>query len=235
MGNYEVFAPFRKFVSGDSLLPGRACHSLTHLASPPSRKLAQTPTLWPIALGQMRYLTTLLLFFVILVDSWAQTDKDVFKQVFIDFVLKDRQSKTGDLPPTTVIILNKPSHDIKVKSKDFEKYRSNYKKLDRLTFEDFVIKCQDDLKFNIDTIDNLQTVIVDKSSFKSVGDLYKLYPNFHLGLIELTNVGFNPTRTQALVYYGYQGGPMTGGGVYIVYIKKRTRWKVAKAIGAWAS
>jgi hypothetical protein len=35
MGNYEVFAPFRKFVSDDSLLPGRACHSLTHLASPP--------------------------------------------------------------------------------------------------------------------------------------------------------------------------------------------------------
>jgi hypothetical protein len=183
----------------------------------------------------MRYLTTLVLLFTILVDSSAQTDKDVLKQVLFDFALKDRQSKTGDLSPTTLIILTKPSYDIKVKSTDFEKYKRSYKKLDRLTFEDFVIKSQEDLIFSIDTIANLQTVLLDKSSFKNLGDLYKLYPNLYLGLLELTNVGFNPTRTQAFVYYGYQGGPMTGGGIYVVYIKKKTRWKVAKTIGVWAS
>jgi hypothetical protein len=172
---------------------------------------------------------------VTLVDTWAQTDKDVFRQVLFDFVLKDRQSKTGDLPPTTLVILNKPSYDIKVESNDFEKYRKNYKKLDRLTFEDFVVKSHEDLKFSIDAIDNLQVVVVDKPSFISVRDIYKLYPHLHLGLFELTNVGFNPPRTQALVYYSYQGGPMSGGGVYVVYVKKRKRCKDAKTIGAWAS
>lgn len=182
----------------------------------------------------MRYVTTLILFFVILVDSRAQTDKDIFKQVLLDFVLKDRPSKTKKLPPITVLILSKPGHDIQVKSDDFEKYRRDYKKLHRPTFEDFVTKIQDDLKFSIDTIDNVQTVILDKSSFTSMSDLYKLYPNLHLGLVELSNVGFNPARTQALVYYGYQGGPMTGGGVYVIYNKKKSRWKVGKTIGAWA-
>jgi hypothetical protein len=64
--------------------------------------------------------------------------------------------------------------------------------------------------------------------------LYELFPNFHKGFLEFSNIGYNKSKTQAMIYYGYHYGIM-GGGIYLIYEKKKKGWKNIKVITAWAA
>ena len=50
----------------------------------------------------------------------------------------------------------------------------------------------------------------------------------------MQNIGFNEAKTQAMVYYAYYDG-VVGGGIYIIYEKKKSKWKQVKVIPSWAA
>jgi hypothetical protein len=179
----------------------------------------------------MRLLIILLLFQFCQGDIFAQPDKEVYRQLILDFVLKHKQPNLED--KTTVYVLKRLKYyDLKLEKCDYEHYKKRFNKLDNSTFDDFVNKAKVDLKFDIDPIDKLEIIYVDKSKDINAKDsTKKSYPV----LFEISNIGFNTTNKEALVYFGWQGGYMYGGGTIVLYRKKRTHWKVVKTIGVWAS
>jgi hypothetical protein len=56
------------------------------------------------------------------------------------------------------------------------------------------------------------------------------------GIFTLSRVGFNPDRTQALVYVANQWDSYSGSGNYIFLVKNnRGTWKIQKTIKGWHS
>jgi len=56
------------------------------------------------------------------------------------------------------------------------------------------------------------------------------------GYLDLSAVGFNPDKTQALVYIGHHCGALCGGGRYHLIEKKAGKWEEVFPIGClWAS
>ncbi|MEM7379743.1 MAG: hypothetical protein AAF361_00945 [Bacteroidota bacterium] len=107
--------------------------------------------------------------------------------------------------------------------------------LARATFDDFLSESNQNLKSNYLTFPNLETVVLEEESNLNSGDLKEKYPDWNLIYYEFSNVGFNKKMNQALLYYSYHAGPGAAGGVYLVYKKKRGKWKKRKVIPAWAS
>ena len=62
----------------------------------------------------------------------------------------------------------------------------------------------------------------------------KVYPEAK-GIISLSNIGFNATRTQALVYAAIGCGPCCGEGSFILLQKVNGRWSVQLKIVAVVS
>ena len=67
--------------------------------------------------------------------------------------------------------------------------------------------------------------IINSDGLKAarIEGFYKLYPDSG-GWIELSAVGFNPSRTIAVVYMGHSCGNNCGGGTFHVLQKKEGRW-----------
>jgi len=55
------------------------------------------------------------------------------------------------------------------------------------------------------------------------------------GLITLSRVGFNPDKTQALVFVAHTCGLLCGEGNYFVLAKKDGEWKIVKGMVTWVS
>jgi hypothetical protein len=65
-------------------------------------------------------------------------------------------------------------------------------------------------------------------------EFYKKYPESG-GFISFSQVGFNPERSQALVYFEHWCGGLCGSGLYLLLEKSEGGWKVAKAHRSWIS
>ena len=56
------------------------------------------------------------------------------------------------------------------------------------------------------------------------------------GYIDISAVGFNAEKTQALVYTGHSCGALCGGGTYHLLEKKGGKWQEVRGLGcSWAS
>ena len=63
---------------------------------------------------------------------------------------------------------------------------------------------------------------------------HKKYPN--AGSIDtLSRVGFNESKTQALIYYGYVCGGLCGQGQYILLTRTDDKWTIEKECLTWIS
>ncbi len=65
-------------------------------------------------------------------------------------------------------------------------------------------------------------------------EFYHRYPGSR-GFVELSRVGFDPYRRQALVYAGWSCGGLCGQGNMIVLEKRDTGWKVVSKETLWVS
>ena len=65
--------------------------------------------------------------------------------------------------------------------------------------------------------------------------LLAMYPNWNHSILEFSNIGFNEEKNQAFVYYGFDSGSGVGGGFYIIFEKKKGKWKNKAVIPAWAA
>jgi hypothetical protein len=63
---------------------------------------------------------------------------------------------------------------------------------------------------------------------------YEKYPNSP-GTIQISRVGFNSNQTQAILYFGYQRGFLSGEGFRIFLTKDEGKWKVEEEVLMWVS
>lgn len=60
-------------------------------------------------------------------------------------------------------------------------------------------------------------------------------PPLMLPVHSFSHIGFNPGRTQALVYVSYVCGGMCGDGHYVLLEKSGGRWRITDSVMAWIS
>lgn len=63
---------------------------------------------------------------------------------------------------------------------------------------------------------------------------YEKYPDSP-GTIQISRVGFNSNQTQAILYFGYQRGPLWGEGYRIFLTKDEGEWVVKEEVLMWVS
>jgi hypothetical protein len=109
------------------------------------------------------------------IDAYSQSDSEIIKQVLLDFVLTDRQLKSGDIPPTTIVVLDQPSHEINFDSTNYLRFERDYKKLEWDTFNDFIES--NNSAFGLDTPDikNLKIVMFKREDFKGWDSFIKSF------------------------------------------------------------
>ncbi len=63
---------------------------------------------------------------------------------------------------------------------------------------------------------------------------YEKYPNSS-GAIRISRVGLNSNQTQAILYFGYQDGLVSGEGYLIFLTKDEGKWIVKEQVSLWIS
>ena len=176
----------------------------------------------------MRELFFILLYAFTFITGFSQqsTESKLVNQVFQDF----NMGKTGYVD--TILILLHPIHTIPRTDSNFERIKDQYKGLRKSTYDEFVGNL--DKNMILQNIETLATpFIIDQTIYKNYSEIFSKHKN--ILIIELSNIGYSDDKNQALIYYGTIQGPMSGGGVYLIYEKKKTNWKLKKVIGAWAT
>ena len=148
-----------------------------------------------------------------------------------DFI---RTEEYQDTIKTTFVINRTPTHKIKFTEDYFLTLKKRYNKLEKSTFNDFSNKYKDTIHLDLLERSNLKITTLDNYTFNGWG---KFYEDFTLttGIVELSNIGFNEQKTQAIIYFGHQSGPLVGGGQLIIYEFKKGKWKKVKEIALWVS
>lgn len=97
----------------------------------------------------------------------------------------------------------------------------------------FILENKFDKKLNVTFIDNKEITALFKSH-TGWDDFYKKYNNA-IGIIEFSRIGFNKSKTQALIYYSKVSGFSNGYGNYIFYEKINGKWIKVLEVMAWIS
>lgn len=184
----------------------------------------------------MKYILTLLI--ILIHNSYVncQPEVEVYKQVFEDFILGKETSKKS----LTVLIREEALYMNRLLcEKDYPRLKDKYKKLSYETFMDFIYKNNkraqiDSVTIKSITIKNTEIVMLKKMVALDIKDIYSSYPNWNLSFLEFSNIGFDVCGKQAMVYYGFSSGPI-GAGLYIIYQKKRIKWRRKKIIAVWSA
>src|SRR5690606_22856645 len=114
-----------------------------------------------------------------------------------------------------------------IEEKEYEKFKSFFKNLDKYMFLDFIKENRKELDIrHIEELD-YNIVILDKEKVYDKKQLLAKYPDWNLSILEFSNIGFNKEKTLALVYYCFDSGGV-GGGAYLIYKRKGGKWKLKK-------
>jgi hypothetical protein len=65
-------------------------------------------------------------------------------------------------------------------------------------------------------------------------EFYQLYPKSQ-GIMSLSRIGFNPSKTQAIVYVGNECGGLCGIGDFFLLRKESGKWRIQTQLNAWIS
>ncbi len=69
---------------------------------------------------------------------------------------------------------------------------------------------------------------------KGLDEFHRLYPNCQ-GFMTLSRIGFNPSKTQALLYVGNLCGGLCGSGQFFLLVKEGNSWKIQYVATKWVS
>jgi len=185
----------------------------------------------------MKY--TVILIFALIIplnNAYCQLEESsLYSQVIDDFIEDDCKLKKNQSNEKVLIIFERPKNMSKVNNDFFTRFKKKYKKLGKSTFDNFLIASEQVLKTEYFSNTNQNIILLDSQYSTDRGVLIEKYPNWNLIIYEFSNIGFNEEMTQAILYYGYNAGAASAGGVYLIYEKKRGKWKKRKLIPAWAS
>jgi len=166
---------------------------------------------------------------------YCQNDFEIYSKVINDFALKLQQPSIDYSSSTTLTVLENPIYMDSLEMKDFVRFQAKYADLDQKTFSDFIEKNQSSSQIAQFDFPGIEMVMLNSESPTNRRELQSKYPKWIPSILEVSNIGFNEPKTQALVYYGFDSGPGVGGGIYIVFEKKRRKWKQQILIPAWAT
>ena len=176
----------------------------------------------------------LLLLLPIFIFSQTNEEFSIFSQILTEKIEKSKKK----------IVLQKETYVLtSEKQKEFRyKYlKTNFKDLELETFNDFknlnnkkfIFENKFDKKLNVTFIDNEEITALFKSH-TAWEDFYKKYKNA-IGIIEFSRIGFNKSKTQALLYYSKTSGFSNGHGNYIFLKKINGKWIKVLEVMAWIS
>lgn len=128
-------------------------------------------------------------------------------------------------------------------------YQESIKKdnpdLDATLFSDFTEK--NDSSFNLGTQLTVPSKTITLITSEEVAhfftptdvnqgwnDFYKKHPNSN-GMIDLTRVGFNKDKDQAIVAVGHYYASLGAEGLLIYLVKKNNSWRIVQTINTWTS
>jgi hypothetical protein len=188
----------------------------------------------------MKYIALFFIMFFFIICGYSQSVEQVYKQVIEEFVLSYPNSKVEQNKATTLIVRNQPVYLKTMSSNDYARLRGKYKKLKSVTFMDFVSNNQQGAELDTTAVENIKIKGVEIVVFKRIAELdikgiHSRYPNWNLFFLEFSNIGLDSNGKQAMVYYGFDSGPGVGAGIYIIYKKKKRKWKRKKIIAAWSA
>ena len=118
---------------------------------------------------------------------------------------------------------------------DFARFKLKCKHLEEQTFIDFIEKNPALLNKEKFNFVGFNVVLLKNDMIPNRTESLEKYPDWVFSILEFSNIGFNDDMSQALLYYGFESGPMAGGGCYLIYEKKRRKWKQKGFIPAWAA
>ena len=113
------------------------------------------------------------------------------------------------------------------------------------TLADFAIKNESSAALTDKFQLKAAVILVSKDDVKAIFRPYvpldEAWKVFHAkypkasSIVNLSRVGFNKEKTQALVYYSYVCGGLCGQGQYLLLTKKDDKWVIEKEVMAWIS
>ena len=181
--------------------------------------------------------TRLLLLLVLISSSivYCQSEKVIYSRIIYDYVTKHKPPNIDYSNGMVLVVLEKPKHMSILNASDFERFNKKYKNLRLDTFEDFVSKNLSSTHFEELNIHGIKFVIFNKDSIPSWKEICSKFPNWTYSIVEFSKIGFNDTKNQAMVYYGYDSGTGVGGGIYLIFENKGHKWRCKRVIPAWAT
>jgi hypothetical protein len=165
----------------------------------------------------------------------SQNDEEIYKLVIIDFVYKQKQPNIDYSQGLTIIVRDTPVYMNKLNANDFTRFIEKYNNLDRQTFKEFIDRNQVGIQFGKLKLPGNEIVMIKNEPKPNWQELIEKYPNWIHSIIELSNIGYNEEKNQALIYYGFDSGPGVGGGFYVIYEYNGRKWKCKKVIPSWAA
>jgi hypothetical protein len=167
--------------------------------------------------------------------SFSQKEVEIYNWIFINYIQQLKQPNIDYSSGTTLTVLKRANYMRKLDTIDYTRFKEKYDKLEYKTFINFIHQNKLDLQSEKIGISGVKVVILENESIPRWSEIISKYPNWIFSIIEFSNIGFNEAKDQALVYYGFDSGPGVGGGFYVVFEKKKRKWKQKGIIPAWAA
>jgi hypothetical protein len=181
---------------------------------------------------------TRLLLLLLLISStfvYSQSENIIYSRIITDYAVKYKPPNIDYSNGIVLVVLEKPKNMSIPNLADFDRFNKKYKNLRLDTFEDFISKNLSSTPFEEPHTQGITFVIFNKDSIPSWQEISNRYPNWTYSVLEFSEIGFNESKNQAMVYYGYNSGPGVGGGIFLIYENKGRKWKCKKVIPAWAT
>jgi len=183
----------------------------------------------------MKYILMSLGLLSLYISAYSQVEAKIYANVIEEYIFKIRPPNIDYSEKSTLIVLNRVRALDSLDMEDYYWFKQRFQKLDKSTFSNFLIENQSYRQFEKVDITNVEFVIYDKDSLPEYKYLVTKYPYWVYSILEFSNIGLNEEMNQALVYYSFNSGSGVGGGFYLVYAKRRKKWKQVGFIPAWAS
>jgi hypothetical protein len=183
----------------------------------------------------MRIILTIFVLYNSAILVYSQEEKEIYYKILTEYVYKLKPLNIDYSSGMTLIIRDHPKYMRSLDNNDFERFKDTYKNLGSETFKALVKKNLMAPEFIDPKFDGIKVVILKEDSIPGRNMLSTKYPDWILSILEFSRVGFNESKDQAIVYYGFDSGPGVGGGCYLVFEKKRNKWKQKGFIPAWAA
>lgn len=162
----------------------------------------------------------------------GQDQQEIFGLLIEKYL--DKRFDLGDEERSTPIFLTEPRYFEQLDSSDFSRFKNKLKHLQEDTFQSFVSANAVDFDTLPVVRSSIELYIVDSITI-SVSELASEYQRWNTLIGEASNIGISQNGCQALLYFGYTSGKVTGGGVYILLRKRKRGWKVWLTTPAWSS